>query len=477
MIWPGQTPTLDAMTPVQAPRPLSARALGVVRQAWTGMTLAVAGRARGANEAGRGRGAGGADRAPRADGLFPGSGDGRAVPPWLAAVTSALAVVNVASVHGSPYGQVLGLLAAAAAVIPLVLVSQAPLLAWRASVLALAVIPVLQATWWGGWPWGPAQILASLAVFCVAGVSQPQAVLWSMWVLTLLPWWLWLAARLPNLNGPISAVLIFTSATVALDSLGSGLLARRRLAAETGRADAEQARRAVLEERTRIARELHDVVAHHMSLVAVRAETAGFRLADVPEPALAEFGSLSQLAREAMADMRRLLGVLRQDLPTGVEPQPQLSDLPALVDAARQAGVKVTLTGSGLGNGALPPESVSLCAYRIVQESLSNASQHAAGATVTINVDQDDEAVRLRISNGPAPVPASTGGPGGPGGPGVVAVPAGARSAAAAGEPRAGHGLTGMRERVALLGGSLTAGPAPQGGFAVTAILPLFEAA
>ncbi len=444
MIWAGQAPTLDAMTPTaRALRPLAAPAVTVVRQAWSGMVVAVAGRGR-------------APRAPRAEGALPSSGDGRAVPRWLAVVTLALAFINVASMHGSPNGQVVGLLAAAVALIPLVLVARAPMLAWRASVLALALIPVLQATWWGGWPWGPAQILASLAVFGLAGVSQPRAVLWSMWALTLLPWWWWLAARLSDLNGPISTVLIFTSATVALDSLGSGLLARRRLAAETGRADAEQARRAVLEERTRIARELHDVVAHHMSLIAVRAETASFRLADVPEPALAEFGSLSQLAREAMADMRRLLGVLRQDLPTEVEPQPQLSDLPALVDAARQAGVSVSLTGSGLGSGALLPESVSLCAYRIVQESLSNASQHAAGAAVSISVDRDAEAVRLRISNGPAEAAASSW-------PGQ--------------ELPAGHGLTGMRERVALLGGSLTAGPVAQGGFAVTAILPLSEAA
>jgi signal transduction histidine kinase len=245
------------------------------------------------------------------------------------------------------------------------------------------------------------------------------------------------------------------------------LLARRSLAAETGRAEAERARRAVLEERTRIARELHDVVAHHMSLIAVRAESAGYRLTDVPEPALAEFGSLSQLAREALSDMRRLLGVLRQDLPTGLQPQPQLSDLPALVAAARQAGVEVSLTSSGSGAGVLLPESVSLCAYRIVQESLSNASQHAAGAVVSIRVDQDAEAVRLRIANGPAPAGSSAAGPAG----GPTALRPGA------GEPKPGHGLTGMRERVALLGGSMTAGPAPRGGFAVTAVLPLTEAA
>jgi len=282
-----------------------------------------------------------------------------------------------------------------------------------------------------------------------------------MWMLTLVPWWLWLAARLPDLNGPGAATLAFTLVTLVLDSVESGLLARTRLAAETGRANAERDRRAALEERTRIARELHDVVAHHMSLIAVRAETAGYRLPDVPEPALTEFGSLSQLAREALADMRRLLGVLRQDLPAGLAPQPQLSDLPALVDAAREAGVAVSLTSSG-STGELP-ESVSLCAYRIVQESLSNASQHAPGAAISICVDQDSTAIRLQITNGPASLPDPAGEPG----PGPEPGP----------EPGPGHGLAGMRERVALLGGSLTAGPVPRGGFEVTAVLPLAEAA
>jgi len=418
------------------------------------------------------------------------------VPPRLAVATAALAVLNATSVHGGATGggaasQVFGRLAAVAVVAaPLLLAARDPLLAWRTGVLTLLVTPLLlSVTWWGGWPWGPAQILALLVVFCLVGINQPRPVLWTMWALTLLPWWLWLAARLPNLDGPIGATLIFTSVTVALDSMSSGLLARRSLAVETGRANAERSRRAVLEERTRIARELHDVVAHHMSLIAVRAETAGYRLTDVPESALAEFGSLSQLARETLADMRRLLGVLREDLPTGLEPQPQLSDLPALVDAARQAGVEVSLTSSGTGTAAGLPDSVSLCAYRIVQESLSNASQHAAGATVSICVDQDDDAIRLRITNGPSPVP--TGASPVPAGPspvptGTSPVPAGLSPVSAltptaadcpASELRPGHGLTGMRERVALLGGSLTAGPVPAGGFAVTAVLPLSEAA
>ena len=210
----------------------------------------------------------------------------------------------------------------------------------------------------------------------------------------------------------------------------------------------------MLEERGRIARELHDVVAHHMSLIAVQAETAPYRLSGLPEPARAEFAALSAAAREALADMRRLLGVLRHDQPAPRAPQPQMADLPTLVDAARRAGLPVELSvAPAVGQ---VPSGVAVCAYRIVQESLSNASQHAPGAAVTVSVGQDGSAVLLQVANGPA---AAWNGPAGTG-------PAGNGL-------KAGHGLTGMRERVALLGGSLSAGPAPGGGFVVSARLPL----
>ena len=339
-----------------------------------------------------------------------------------------------------------------AVVAPLPLAARYPLLAWRIGWLALLLVPLVPAAWWGGWPWGPPQLLALLAAFCLAGVRQPRPVLWWMWALSLIPWWLWLAVDVPDLNGPVSATIVFTAATIAVDSIGSRLRAQRALAAQTERTEAERARRAVLEERTRIARELHDVVAHHMSLIAVRAETAPYRLSDLPDSARAEFGSLSEAAREALADMRRLLGVLRHDQPAVLAPQPQLSDLPALVEAARQAGVSVELSVPPALDQV--PSGVGVCAYRIVQESLSNASQHAPGAAVTVSVDHDAGAVLLRVANGP-------GGPAGP----------------APNERGPGHGLTGMRERVALLGGSLSAGPAADGGFVVSAVLPLGKTA
>lgn len=382
----------------------------------------------------------------------------------LAFATVALCLVNVASVHGlaSPRmpagslplrpaaGHSLGFwqLAAVLAVAPLPLAARYPLLAWRLSWLALLLVPLEPAYWWGGWPWGPPQILAMLVALSVAGVRNGRPALWWMWALTLIPWGLWLHADVANKGGPVGATLALTAVIIAVDSVGRRLTAEHDLAAQAERTEAERAQRAVLEERTRIARELHDVVAHHMSLIAVQAETAPYRITGLSQAASAEFGSLSATARDALAEMRRLLGVLRHDEPAGLAPQPQLCDVPALVVAARRAGVPVELVAPAAFEQV--PSAVGVCAYRIVQECLSNASQHAPGAAITVSVSQDRDAVLLLVANGP-----------------------GVPSEAPHRERGSGHGLTGMRERVGLLGGSLSAGPVPDGGFAVSAVLPL----
>jgi signal transduction histidine kinase len=367
----------------------------------------------------------------------------RAAYTGLAVGTLALCIANLAGI--ATLGQ---LLLAVPVVAPLPLAVRYPMLAWRIGWLALLLVPLVPADWHGGWPWGAGQILALLGAFCLAGVRQRRPELWWMWALSLIPWWLWLTIDVPNLNGPAGATVVFTAAAVAVDSIGSRLRAQLALAAQTARAEDERARRAVLEERTRIARELHDVVAHHMSLIAVRAETAPYRLADLPESARAEFGSLSAVAREALAEMRRLLGVLRHDQPVDLAPQPELADLPSLVDTARRAGLSVKLSVPAALDHV--PPGVGVCAYRIVQESLSNVSQHAPGAAVTVSVGHESGAVLLRVANGP----------GGPADPPVN-------------DHGPGHGLTGMRERVALLGGSMSAAPSPDGGFVVSAVLPL----
>ena len=218
--------------------------------------------------------------------------------------------------------------------------------------------------------------------------------------------------------------------------------------------------RALLEERQRIARELHDVVAHHMSVIAIQAEAAPYKTAD-PLPELVEsFGEIRASALAGLAELRRVLGVLRtsgQD----TTPQPGLADLDALLDSARSGGVSVTVTCSG--NPVPLPEGVDLSAYRILQEALSNAMRHAPGSHVQVHVAYRPDGLALEVRND-AVSAASSAVP--------VLVASGARAAGglAAG---GGHGLVGMRERATMLGGSLETGPTADGGFRVIAVLPV----
>jgi signal transduction histidine kinase len=390
----------------------------------------------------------------------------QAVYAGLAVVTWVLIVLTLANGPTIPtipnvirpsFGPVLGTapwpvtLLGLVAVLPLPLAARYPLLSWRIGWAAFLLIPFLGYYWWGGWPWYPVQVPILLVVFCIAGIRQQRPVLWWMWGLTLLAWWLWMGTGRPDLVAHLLGTAAFTAVAVAVDSVRSRRRAQLAMTVLAERTEVSQAQLTVLEERTRIARELHDVVAHHMSLIAVRAETAPYRLPDLPDPVRTEFLALSGAAREALVDMRRLLGVLRQEQQAGLAPQPQLSDVAVLVESVRLAGIPVELSVPAALDGV--PAAIGVCAYRIVQESLSNASQHAPGAAITVSVDHDASTVTLRVANGPGEHgPAETG-------------------------LRPGHGLTGMRERVALLGGSLTAGPAADGGFVVAAVLPLGVAA
>jgi signal transduction histidine kinase len=223
-----------------------------------------------------------------------------------------------------------------------------------------------------------------------------------------------------------------------------------------------------------------------MSMIAVQAETAPYRLAakpgaagpaGLPEPVSEEFAALGQAAREALIEMRRLLGVLRtpdnskkrDSAPAAaLAPQPRLDDVPELVAAACRAGAAVSLQMPG--NGAKLPASVGLTAYRIVQESLSNAARHAPGARISVTVEETPPYVRINVTNEPP----ATGQPDADG----TGEPRQPREPRQPGENgQHGHGLDGMRERVALLGGQLRAGPEPDGGFAVRAVLLMDAAA
>ncbi len=206
-------------------------------------------------------------------------------------------------------------------------------------------------------------------------------------------------------------------------------------------------------ERARVSRELHDVVAHHISMIAVQAETARLTTAGMPPAGAQRLAAIGDTARAALTEMRRLLGVLREDTGPGADdrrPQPGLRQLADLLDEARdnsESGIRLIVGGTMV---ALDP-GIELAAYRIVQEALTNARRHAEGAAVDVELCYTAEALWLRIrDNGPGP-------------------PAPAPDPA----PPAGHGLLGMRERAAAVGGELRISAGRGGGFIVEARLPV----
>ena len=337
-------------------------------------------------------------------------------------------------------GAVIGLLAAGS-VLPVAVAYRYPVLGWRIA-FVMMFAGTINADPREPWPWNPVQIVFFLIVLARLAVTQDSAVAVWATVISLGPLFIYA----PRGNAWGAAVLL-----VAVAAIGDIMYRRRRtrqlLAEKEEVTELERAKRAVLEERARIAREMHDVVAHHMSMIAVRAETAPFRLTDLPEPAQNELATIATAAREALSEMRRLLGALRAEEETAqTAPQPGLADLESLVETARGAGVPVSVTFPAIPAGT--PETVGLTAYRIVQEALANAARHAAGQPVSIAIRRLPDALEVVVRNS-------------------LAADA-TRPAKSAG----GHGLVGMRERATLLGGSLTAEPTGS-DFVVLARLPL----
>ena len=222
-------------------------------------------------------------------------------------------------------------------------------------------------------------------------------------------------------------------------------------AAELERARAEQARRAVAEERLRLARELHDVVAHSISVIAVQSGVGAHVAKTQPEEAAKALAAIEATSRAALTELRRLLGVLRQDdEPEGsLAPVPGLADLEGLLAEVAKAGLAVRLQVEGTPSPL--PAGVDLSAYRIVQEALTNVVKHAGPVRAQVTIRYRDQEIRVEVIDDGRGVAAPTGD----------------------GRARVGHGLIGMRERVAVFGGDLETGPRPDGGFRVAARLPL----
>jgi signal transduction histidine kinase len=262
-----------------------------------------------------------------------------------------------------------------------------------------------------------------------------------------------LGLAFPSRGGSAAGVALALLQLAAFWLVGVLVRARRQAASLAAQSVAaqRQAEQAAAAERARIARELHDIIAHHLSVVVLHA--AGARASGRADPATLE--EIENSGRQALSETRRLFGVLREPgEETGRAPQPGIGELPVLAGRLRAAGLEISLCIDG-DHAALPP-AVSVSAYRIVQEALTNVLKHAGPARAEVRVGCADSAVTIDVTDD---------GPGKPVPPAVKG----------AGQVGGGQGLVGMRERVAVFGGDLRAGPRPGGGFTVCARLPIGE--
>jgi signal transduction histidine kinase len=353
--------------------------------------------------------------------------------------------------HHSSIGNGELLLVSFALCAPLVLRTRLPLTAWTASTAAIlwAHSAVPQYLLSGGVSAPTGEIVYVLCLYAVAVRCEPGVVLGAGAVTV---------AGAAYIYPPTVVTVVFVAAATIL----AGLIVRSRRGSREQLAVAErrhEGERALLEERQRIARELHDVVAHHMSVIAIQAEAAPYKIADPPGELTESFAEIRASALSGLSELRRVLGVLRRDEPD-TAPQPGLDDLDGLLESARNGGVTVTVAVSGTPRPL--PEGVDLSAYRIVQEALSNAMRHAPGSAVQVMLSYGEAALHIEVRNGGSPAGAQ-----------VTGTPHNGSGLAQGGR----HGIIGMRERAAMLGGNLRAGPTGDGEFLVTAALPLGDGA
>jgi signal transduction histidine kinase len=321
---------------------------------------------------------------------------------------------------------------------------------WPVAVLAVSAAAVTVYSLLG-YVNGAALIAPILALYAVATqVSVRRAALAAVVTLAVLM----TATAVNNPFGRISGGGFDLIPFMVAAALAAGIaVANRRAYVASIRDRAEQdARRKVDEERLRIARELHDVVAHTMATINVQAGVAAHVLPSKPEAAADALQAIKTASREGLRELRAILNVLRQaDDADPVQPAPGLAQLDALVEGARRAGLPITLTVTG---EPFPlPAAVDLAAYRIVQESLTNVIRHAGPADAAVSLSYHPGELGIDVTDtghGPKPAPGY---------------------AAAGGT--VGHGLAGMRERAAAVGGAVRTGPCPGGGYQVTARLPV----
>ncbi|OKI08155.1 two-component sensor histidine kinase [Streptomyces sp. CB02923] len=350
-------------------------------------------------------------------------------------------------------------LVAGAQALPLVLALFRPVAAWwlafAASLpYAIGVAVVGTAAPAGvPWPWTEPGLIAYLGVTLLVACRVRVGVALAQWLLTLL------------LGGVLTAVLSppsFVGDLLPLTVLQVCILAaaatlrgrsrtRRELREQEALTEFERTRRTLLEERTRIARELHDVVAHHMSVVAAQAEAAPYRVAEPPQELRDSFASIRENAVSALTELRQILGMLRspdEKSDTRYAPQPTLESIDELVANVRAAGLRIDTVISGTERPV--PQRVELSVFRIAQEALSNALRHSPGCRAEVELSYGPGDIGIRVVNSPAA-------------PGAVR------------RKGTGHGVVGIWERTSMLGGSVRIGPREDGWFEVMASLPTRE--
>ena len=348
-----------------------------------------------------------------------------------------------------------------AAAVALVAAQSLPLVWRRRRPLAVSLVTGLATAAYGLAPYPdlamPIPLGGVIGIYSVAAWGSRRAALLAGAIAAAV---LVVVLSLPRTDADLVDAAFVSFALAGAWLLGDRARVQRALAAELAeravrleRERAGEAQRAVASERARIARELHDVVAHHVSMMVVQAEAGPVAVEGDPARAAGAFEAIAATGRQALVEMRRLLGVLRGDgdgdQAPSLAPQPGLADVGSLVEQVGRAGLRVDLVVQG--PEAPLPAGVDLSAYRIVQEALTNAVKHGGPgrARVLVRYGEHDLEVQVRDEGGRGP---------------ALTRPA---------EGRAGQGLVGMRERVNLFGGELRAGPGPDGGFTVDARLPL----
>lgn len=293
---------------------------------------------------------------------------------------------------------------------------------------------------------------AHLAVMVLVVLRTRPRMAVEMWLVTFATAAV-VTAALGKDPGDLPPVAFFCGVVLVSAAAVRAWREERRQVVETQTVTAEErSRRTLLEERALIARELHDVVAHHMSVIAIQAEAAPYRVENTPPELATSFSTIRENAVAALAELRRILGVVRSADPDAFAehdpeaPQPTLASLDALLDSVRSAGLTVEAVVTGAPRPL--PQGVELSAYRIVQEGLSNALRHSPGADARVEISYVLGGLGVRIVNG-------------------------APSRLAKPSPGAGHGVLGMRERVQMLGGEMTADRTEDGGFEVAAFIPV----